>query len=60
LHEAINDKSVKVRLRLIKSNLKAGRDRARALHVLFIKLEGMSDLYAEIGEAYEVVGEIVK
>jgi hypothetical protein len=30
------------------------------LHVLFIKLEGMSDIYAEIGEVYEVVREIVK
>ena len=43
-----------------KGSLKAGRDRAQALHALFTKLEGMSDLYAEIGEAHEVVREIVK
>ncbi|KUJ12168.1 uncharacterized protein LY89DRAFT_673949 [Mollisia scopiformis] len=54
LHEAINDKSVKARSGLTKSSLKAGRDRARALHVLFTKLEGMSDLHAETVEAHEV------
>ncbi len=45
---------------MIKSSLEAGRDRAQALHALFIKLESMSDLYIEIGEAYEVVREIIK
>jgi hypothetical protein len=45
---------------LIKSSLEAGRDRARALYALFIKLESMSDLYAETGEVYEVVKEIIK
>jgi hypothetical protein len=45
---------------LIKSSLKAGRDRVRALYVLFTKLEGMSDLYAEPGKVHEVIGEIVK
>ncbi|PVH73067.1 hypothetical protein DL98DRAFT_595369 [Cadophora sp. DSE1049] len=38
----------------------SGRDRARALHVLFTKLEGISDLHAGTVEAHEVVGEIVK
>lgn len=56
----INDKSVKARSGLIKSSLEAGRDRAWALYALFIKLESMSDLYAEIGEVYEVVREIIK
>jgi hypothetical protein len=60
LHEAINDKSVKARSGLTKGSLEASRDRARALHVLFTKLEGMSDLHAETAEAHEVVGEIVK
>jgi hypothetical protein len=60
LHKAINDKSVNPRSGLTKSSLKAGRDRTRALHVLFTKLEGMSDLHAETGEAHEVVGEIIK
>ncbi len=60
LHAAINDKSVKARSGLTKSSLKAGRDRARALHSLFTKLEGMSDLHAETSEAHEVVGEIIK
>ncbi|PMD60360.1 uncharacterized protein K444DRAFT_642993 [Hyaloscypha bicolor E] len=44
LYEAINNKSVKARLGLIKSSLEAGRDR----------LESISDLYAEIGKAYEM------
>ncbi|MCJ1386335.1 hypothetical protein MMC17_009461 [Xylographa soralifera] len=60
LHKAINDKSVKARSGLTKSSLEAGRDRARALHALFTKLESMSDLHAETGEAHEVVGEIIK
>jgi len=45
---------------LTKSNLKVNINKAQALHVLFTKLKGISDLYAEIGEAHEVVGEIVK
>lgn len=45
---------------MIKSSLEAGRDRARALYALFTKLESMSDLCVKIGEAYKVVGEIIK
>ena len=45
---------------MTKSSLKASRDKAQALHVLFTKLEGILDLHAETGEAHEVVGEIIK
>lgn len=40
--------------------MEAGRDRVRALYALFTKLESISDLYAEIGKAYEMVREIIK
>ncbi len=45
---------------MTKSSLEAGRVKARALHALFTKLESMSDLHAETGEAHEVVREIIK
>jgi hypothetical protein len=60
LHEAINGKPVKARSGLTKSSLKAGRDRARALHVLFTNLDGMSDLHTETVEAHEAVRKITK
>jgi hypothetical protein len=45
---------------LTKSSLEVGRNRTRVLHVFFIKLESISDLHAEIGEAHEIIGEIIK
>jgi hypothetical protein len=58
LHEAINGKPVKARSGLTKSSLKAGRDRARALHLLLTNLEGMPVLHAKTVEAHEAVREI--
>ncbi|KAI9654258.1 MAG: hypothetical protein M1829_000952 [Trizodia sp. TS-e1964] len=60
LHNAINDKPVQTRSGLTPACLKDGRDRAQALHALFTKLEGMSDLCTETARAHELVAEIVK
>jgi hypothetical protein len=55
LHDAIHDRSIKAT-----TAIKESRRRVRDLQILFARLESMTDLNAEIIEAEEVVGQIVK
>jgi hypothetical protein len=55
LHNAIHDRSIKVT-----TAIKESKRRVRDLQILFARLESMTDLNAEIIEAEEVVGQIVK
>ena len=55
LHNAIHDRSIKATTAIQQS-----RRRARDLQGLFARLESLTDLNAEIIEAEEVLGEIVK
>jgi hypothetical protein len=55
LHDAIHSRSIKAT-----TAIKESRRRTRDLQSLFARLESIADLNAEIIEAGEVVGEIVK
>ncbi|PSS18458.1 hypothetical protein M430DRAFT_120981 [Amorphotheca resinae ATCC 22711] len=60
LNRVVNDQSLKAKSRLEKSNLKAVRDGAQALQVLFRRLENIPDLATEEIEIHSIIGDIVK